>query len=484
MDNRKPRSWPSFGTEPRERAVEATRRLEDITRLISDWVWEAGADLRLAYVSERIFERLGILPAEVVGKPLSAIGQFVDAVGQPREIDLRKPFRDVGFVARDRDGREKQFSVAAMPRFDPDSGAFAGVHGIAKDITDLRAAERATDRLAGAIELLSEYFALYDADDRLVIANERFREINADVIDCTRPGVPFEDLVRASVAKGLYPEAEGREEAWVASRMALHRKAGGGAFELARQGGLWLMMTERRLNDGGTAVMGVDITERRQAEEAVRASETRHREFAADVAHELRTPLAVMSTHLESMEQTEEVLGLREEVGSMTRLVAQLLAFTRLDTLVIGPDDSADLHELAIRVVGQLAPVALREHRFVEVTGADTPVRVTGNDAVLDVAVRNLIENALKYSARHTMVTVDVDAEHRALHVMDRGRGVPPEQREEIFQRFQRADRRGGGAGLGLAIVKRIADAHGAEVRVSDNPAGGAVFSLLFPAAG
>jgi PAS domain S-box-containing protein len=483
MDSRKPRSWPSFGTEPRERAHEATRRLEDITRLISDWVWEADSELRIAYVSERIFERLGLLPVEVIGSHLLSIGQFVDAHDEPREIDLRKPFRDAAFVARDRDGREKHFTVAAMPRFDPESGAFLGVHGIAKDITDLRAAERTSDRLAGAIELLAEYFAIYDADDRLVIANERFREVNAAIIDCTRPGVPFEDLLRAGVAKGQYPDAIGREEQWVAEQLAMHRDPGG-TFEIARQNGRWMMLNERRLSDGGTAVMGIDITERRRAEEAARASETRHREFAADVAHELRTPLAVMSTHLERMEQTEKVEGLREEVGSMTRLVAQLLAFTRLDTLVVGSDDKADLHELAIRVAGQLAPLAVRERRMIEVTGAERAVAVSGSDAVLDVALRNLVENALKYSARDTTVTIEVDAEAPALHVRDRGRGVDPEHREAIFQRFQRADRRGGGAGLGLAIVKRIADAHGAEIRVSDNPAGGAVFSLVFPATG
>lgn len=483
MDSRKPRSWPSFGTEPRERAHEATRRLEDITRLISDWVWEADSEQRIAYVSERIFERLGLLPVEVIGSSLLSIGQFVDARGEPREIDLRKPFRDVAFVARDRDGREKHFTVAAMPRFDPESGAFLGVHGIAKDITDLRAAEQASDRLAGAIELLAEYFALYDADDRLVIANERFREVNAAIIDCTRPGVPFEDLLRAGVATGQYPDAVGREEQWVAEHLAMHRNPGG-TFEVARQDGRWMMINERRLSDGGTAVMGIDITERRRAEEAARASETRHREFAADVAHELRTPLAVMSTHLERMEQTEGVEGLREEVASMTRLVAQLLAFTRLDALVVGSDDKADLHELAIRVAGQLAPLAVRERRMIEVTGAEGAVEVSGSDAVLDVALRNLVENALKYSARDTTVTIEVDAEATALHVRDRGRGVDPEHREAIFQRFQRADRRGGGAGLGLAIVKRIADAHGAQVRVSDNPSGGAVFSLVFPAAG
>lgn len=479
-DNRKPRSWPSFGTEPRERAHEATRRLEDITRLISDWVWETDAEFRIAYVSKRIVERLGLLPAEVIGRQLDAIGQFVDALGEPREVDLRKPFRDVNFVARDRDGREKQFTVAAMPRFDAGSGIFLGVHGIAKDVTDLRAAERATDRLAGAIELLAEYFAIYDADDRLFIANERFREVNAAIADCTRPGVPFEDLLRAGVAHGQYPDATGREEAWVAEQLARHRDPGG-AFEIARQDGRWMMITERRLSDGGTAVMGIDITERRRAEEAARASETRHREFAADVAHELRTPLGVMSNRLERMAQTEEVEGLREEVASMTRLVAQLLAFTRLDMLVVGSEDEADLHELAIRVAGRLAPLAVRERRLIEVTGDEGPVLVMGNDAVLDVAVRNLVENALKYSARDTTITLDVDAAARALHVKDRGRGVAPEQREAIFQRFQRTDRRGGGAGLGLAIVKRIADAHGAEIRVADNPLGGAVFSLLFP---
>jgi signal transduction histidine kinase len=113
-------------------------------------------------------------------------------------------------------------------------------------------------------------------------------------------------------------------------------------------------------------------------------------------------------------------------------------------------------------------------------TPAGRPVRVRGERDTLGRALRNLVENALAHTAPATTVEIVVDAAG-ALHVMDRGPGVPPEQRDRIFRRFWRGDRRHPGhAGLGLAIVARIAEMHGASISVTDRPGGGAVFSLRF----
>ena len=281
------------------------------------------------------------------------------------------------------------------------------------------------------------------------------------------------------VEKGLAPEAVGREEEWLRERMERHRNPKG-PFELRRQDGIWLFIHDQRMPDGSTATISADITERKRMEEALVESEERHRHFSADVAHELRTPLAVLRSQLDNLENTETNQSLIKDVDAMSRLVSQLLATTRLDSLTVNPDDEADLHAIGIEVAKYLAPFAIKEGRSIEMTGTQDPVIVRGNDDALEMAVRNLVENAIRYSAQNTVVTIDV-SDDPAISVINHGLSIPPEQRKVIFQRFKRVDRRSGGAGLGLSIVQRVVEAHQATIDVSDAPGGGAVFKISFP---
>ena len=226
----------------------------------------------------------------------------------------------------------------------------------------------------------------------------------------------------------------------------------------------------------------VDITERKRAEVALRESKERHRQFAADVAHELRTPLAVLGSNLDSLEDAEFALSLRGDVDAMTRLVEQLLALARLDILEIGSTDQADLREVCTNVASQLAPLAINNKRSNQVTGCKGPVTIRGNADSLEQAVRNLVENALRYSHNDSTVTLQI-SDDATISVIDNGPGIAPERRLEIFERFVRADRRSGGSGLGLSIVRRTVNAHNGSVEVVDTPGGGATFSMHFPVA-
>jgi len=207
------------------------------------------------------------------------------------------------------------------------------------------------------------------------------------------------------------------------------------------------------------------------------------REFAADAAHELRTPLAILRTRIETLPESDTARVLRRDVESMSRVVSQLLDAAELDTIVVDGSDEADLHEVCVEVVEFIAPLALRQHKTIELTGTDRPVPIRGNSEMLRRAVRNLAENALNHTPEHSMIEVAVSAEG-VVSVLDQGEGVDPADRELIFRRFWRRNRRAaGGAGLGLSIVRRIVEAHGGTIGIENRPQGGAKFSMSFPLA-
>ena len=208
------------------------------------------------------------------------------------------------------------------------------------------------------------------------------------------------------------------------------------------------------------------------------------RDFLADAAHELRTPLAILAAHLDSMQDPGRTAALRADVERMTRLVGQLLMVAQLEALTIRPDEQADLSEIAAEVAILMAPLAVKSGRSLAVLDAEHPVPVRGNRDALYQALRNLVENALKFTPADSEVEIEVDPSG-GVAVSDRGPGIPEAQRALLFQRFWRADRRqSGGAGLGLAITHRIAAAHAGQLLVDDNPGGGARFTLRVPLVG
>jgi len=204
------------------------------------------------------------------------------------------------------------------------------------------------------------------------------------------------------------------------------------------------------------------------------------RQFTADAAHQLRTPLAILRTRIETLDRGEGTEELHADIESMSRIVSQLLEIAELDTLVLDPGETADLRAVCAEVVGSIAPYALARQKDIALRGTEEPVRVKGNAEMLQRAIFNLAENAIKYTADDTSVDVEV-REDGSVRVRDCGPGIPLAEQGLIFQRFWRGDRRRtDGAGLGLSIVQGVVDDHAATVAVENLPEGGAQFTLSF----
>ncbi len=209
------------------------------------------------------------------------------------------------------------------------------------------------------------------------------------------------------------------------------------------------------------------------------------KEFLENAAHELRTPLAVLRTRVETMLDPAARGLLIDDIAIITRTVTQLLRVAELEGIGSQIQEPVDLAVLARAVASYLGPVALANGKTVVVAGADY-LPMTGNAEALGQAINNLVENGLSHTAPGTAVEITLMAQPGpTVQVRDHGPGVAPHERDVIFQRFWRSNRRNGsGAGLGLSIVSRAVHLHHGTVGVADAPGGGALFTITFPPAG
>lgn len=510
----------------RKRTMEALRRetayLEATFENMSEAIAMVDADLKIVAWNQK-FVGLFRLPPSLMrsGVPFEDIVRFgaelgefgdddIDALVRARMESVRR-LEPRQFERRRPDGTVIEVRDRPLP-----GGGFVALY---IDVTDRRRAEearldamrrerRAEQRLIEAIESSSEGVVVYDDQDRFVVANSRYLEFYPDVADVHRPGVKYEEVLRASVERGqscqLPPGMD--KEAFIQDRLASFRNPGEPIIR-RMAGDRWMQFSETRTPSGGLISVQTDITalKHRESElihskDAAEAASRAKSAFLANISHELRTPLHAVLGLAEIMrDNPDEAASLQtyrgyakliHESGShLLSLINDVLDMSKIEA---GRYDLAEEKFSLASVVESCVAIVARKAQDGQVEIVNrldgTAPFVQGDMRAVKQIVLNLLSNAVKFSRAGDTVAISAFRDVSGgvtLSVADTGIGVAAEHLPRIAEPFWQGDdsrtRRYEGAGLGLAISKRLMELHGGTIRVQSTKDVGTTVEVWFP---
>jgi PAS domain S-box-containing protein len=510
----------------RRRAEEANRQLLDAQRIGKFGHWVSDEATRTVRWSPQMFDIAGIPQVEALSVAAACASIHPDdrpefAATIARAIRTRATLHLEHRWIRP-DGELRWVHIDMSPRYD-EAGTCIHVLGTAQDITERKQAEErlkaAQRQLIDAIEAISEGFVLFDAQDRYVLTNSRYRERNPHLVDYFAPGTSYETMLRAAIASGIYDVGDD-PEAWIRRNLEWHQ-ACDRPLERQRRDGSWTRLVEHRTHDGGIVGIRTDITAIKNAEaalvrkvqdleaaqerlermgrdlkamaedvararDAAEAASRAKSEFLANMSHEIRTPMngivgmnALLLRSELTAEQRQYALAVRDSADALLTLINGILDISKLEAGKIEIETiDFDLIDVVEGVVRLLEPKA--QDKGIELVAAIAPaagIGFRGDPMRLRQVLLNLVDNAIKFTERgrvavEVTATAPEDGSSRVrVEIIDTGIGMSPEAQASLFEKFTQADnsitRRFGGTGLGLAISKQLATLMGGEIGVS-----------------
>jgi signal transduction histidine kinase/DNA-binding response OmpR family regulator/HAMP domain-containing protein len=421
--------------------------------------------------------------------------------------NLDKPYMGARVLP---DGRVLEVRRNPVP-----TGGFVSMY---TEITEQRRAqeqiELARNRLSDAIQSISDGFALWDQEDRLVTYNDRCGQL-LNLENVLAVGMTFEALIRGLAGRRARP-ATGNDdtEAWIAQQLASHRNAKDDEV-LQLDDGTWLRVRSHRTREGGIVTTWGDISAlkhrefeladlvarlevaRDQATEASRTKST----FLANMSHELRTPLNAIIGYSEILEEEARDTGLENLLPDIDRIEAagrHLLGVINdildLSKIEAGRMDiyfeDIDIAVLVEEMQSMIRPLAAKNGNTLEVSCPDDIGWMRSDLTKVRQSVLNLLGNSSKFTTggKITLTVSRNRAEMGSVvsfQVSDTGIGISPAEMAKLFQAFSQADtattKRFGGTGLGLAITKHFCDMLGGTITVESEPGKGSVFTIALP---
>ena len=373
--------------------------------------------------------------------------------------------------------------------------------GIVLDITERKRAEQ---RLIDAIETMSEGFVLFDSDDRLVLCNEKYRQLYCASSDAFVPGMQFEDMLRTCISRGQYPDSVGREEEWITERLNAHH-AGRDGLDQRLSDDRWVRVVTRKLADGSIVGVRVDITEhkRREAElqRAKEEAETSNRvksEFLANMSHELRTPLNAIIGFAEALKlgntgpltstQADYLKHIHDSGRLLLDLINDILDLSKIEAGSVALRKESFAVAEVLRTCEQI--IRGRAHLGEVRLHIDS---VAGSNKLFADRVRvkqillNILSNAVKFTlpGGDVFLAVTQDEINTIFIVTDTGIGMREEDISAALKPFQQLDgslaRRHEGVGLGLPLTKRLVELHGGTLDIRSKPGQGTTVIIRIP---
>ncbi len=301
-----------------EQTTVSRDRVDNILNSMAELVLVTDRQGRIQVANRAAQERLEMPESELRGRRVVEFlrdGETGDEVAalDPVKVSERVQFLEAVCLAGSDAGLPVAVSAAPL---DSEAGEVEAVVYVALDIADLKKAQtdqaEAERRLRTAIESISEGFALYDADDRLVVFNSKYAEIYADCAEAIEIGARFEEIIRFGAERGQYAEALGRVEDFVRERVAQHRDPGA-PLEQQLGDGRWLRIEERRTEDGGVVGIRTDITELKGREARLQQQARELERSNAELAREVGLRRAVEASFRESETQSRAIFEMAED---------------------------------------------------------------------------------------------------------------------------------------------------------------------------
>src|SRR5215475_1731464 len=306
-----------------------------------------------------------------------------------------------------------------------------------------------------AIETISDGFALFDPDDRLVLCNNRFRELYPKLDDIAQPGTPFSAILKAGVERGVLETGGQAPDQWISERLRRHSKPEG--LVEYHHGTMWVRVSEQRTPDGSTVVVYTDVSELKQRqqelEEAMQQAETANRAksaFLANMSHELRTPLNAIIGLTDMMVSNSARFGTEKALEPLRRvnaagthllsLINEVLDLSKIEAGKLELDlESVSILPLIDNVIETARPLAERNKNILAVECPPDLPPIEADAMRLRQIILNLLSNACKFTEAGNIKLQVTAALHEGrqfveIAVIDTGIGMSAEQTSHLFE--------------------------------------------------
>jgi PAS domain S-box-containing protein len=496
----------------RERSAQEEGRYRRLLDAGPDALVVVNAERRIVLVNARAESLFGYTREELEGQPLSLLiperfraghvaheGRFfADPRWRPMGAGLE-------LFGRRKDGTDVPVEVSLSP---VKTGDTLTVSAAIRDVSDRKRAEAAAklaaDRLSSAVESMQDAFALFDANDHLVLCNSVYRCLIGEALPGSLVGKPYREIIGAFSAELAFPDDDARQR--FREERLLRRKDPMVAFDVQTHDGRTLRVVDRRTPEGGLVKTIWDLTDdQKHAEELAEArtlaeaASAAKSDFLSSMSHELRTPLNAVLGFAQLLQRDrrepltdrhkERVAQILAGGQHLLRLIDDILDLSRIEAggMAVSVEPVA-VTEVVSEVARNLGPMTAKLGLRIVVTPPPPDVPTVMADRTrLSQIVMNLGSNAIKYNRPSGSVTFEVSVPSAAVvrvSVRDTGIGVPADKQDKLFRPFQRAGQETGpieGTGIGLLITKRLAQMMGGEVGFHSVEGQGSTFWVDLP---